>query len=268
VSYFTGKVVIVTGAAHGIGRATAKLLASGGAHVVIADINDVNGAAVQAEIAADGGQAVYHHTDVGQHAAIRACVEQTMAQWGRLDFVVNNAYWSQHGTVEELTEEDWDRSMDVMLKAIFLFGKYAFPAMRQTGGGAMVNVASVHGFAAARSYGVYAAAKAAVINLTRGMALDHGRDNIRVNAVCPGWVITEDLSVPADVRRRIESIYALGRTGMPDDIAKVVRFLLSDDAGFVTGHALVADGGLLAQLPDSAAGAVMEHMLQTPDQDA
>ena len=267
VSFFSGKVAIVTGGAHGIGRATAELLASSGAQVVIGDINDANGVAVQAEIESHGGAALYLHTDIGQHAAIRACVEQTLAHWGRLDFVVNNAYWSQHGTVEELSEEDWDRSMDIMLKAIYLFGKYAFPAMRAVGGGAMVNLASVHSFAAARGYGVYAAAKAAVINLSRGMALDYGKDNIRVNAVCPGWVITDDHPAPTEFQRRAASIYALGRTGVPDDIAKVIRFLLSDDAAFVTGASLLADGGLMAQLPDSAANITADYVLAHLKQD-
>jgi NAD(P)-dependent dehydrogenase (short-subunit alcohol dehydrogenase family) len=260
VSNFTGKVAIVTGAAHGIGRATAKLLAADGAQVVVADINDANGAQVVADIEAAGGHALYLHTDVGKHAEIRQCVEGTVAQLGRLDFIVNNAYWSARGTVEEMTEEGWDRSMDVMLKAIFLFGKYGFPIMRAQGGGAMVNIASVHGLAADRAFGVYDAAKAAVINLTRAMAVDYGEFNIRVNSVCPGWIITGDEPVPDDVLRRAAAIYALRRTGVPDDIAKVIRFLLSDDAAFVTGHALVADGGLTAQLQDTTAHVVFEHI--------
>jgi NAD(P)-dependent dehydrogenase (short-subunit alcohol dehydrogenase family) len=260
VSNFSGKVAIVTGAAHGIGRATAKLLAGDGVQVVVADVNDQGGKQVVADIEKAGGKAIYMHTDVGQHEAIRTCVEQTVAQLGRLDYIVNNAYWSAHGNVEELSEGDWDRSMDIMLKAIFLFGKYGFPIMRNQGGGAMVNIASVHGLAADRRYGVYDAAKAAVINLSRAMALDYGQDGIRVNSVCPGWIITNDGPIDEAIIRRAASIYAVGRTGVPDDIAKVVRFLLSDDAGFVTGHALVADGGLTAQLQDSAANTVTKHI--------
>ena len=257
---FTGKVAIVTGAAHGIGQATAKLLAGDGAHVVVADINDEGGAQVVAEIESAGGKAIYINTDVGKHEAIRNCVGQCVDELGRIDFIVNNAYWSTRGTVEEMTEEGWDRSMDIMVKAIFLFGKYGFPIMRSQGGGAMVNIASVHGLAADRKYGVYDAAKAAVINLTRSMALDYGRDGIRVNSVCPGWIITHD-GIDESSLRRAASIYAVGRTGVPDDIAKVVRFLLSDDAGFVTGHALVADGGLTAQLQDTSANLVTEHIM-------
>lgn len=260
MSNFSGKVAIVTGGAHGIGRATVKLLASDGAQVVVADINDANGAQTVADIESAGGTAIYINTDVGKDEAIRNCIDQTMAKWGRIDYIVNNAYWSTRGTVEEMTIEAWDRSMDVMLKAIFLFGKYGFPIMRSQGGGAMVNIASVHGLAADRKYGVYDAAKAAVINLTRAMALDYGPDGIRVNSVCPGWIITNDHPVDEAVLRRAASIYAVGRTGVPEDIAKVIRFLLSDDAGFVTGHALVADGGLTAQLQDTAANAVTQYI--------
>jgi NAD(P)-dependent dehydrogenase (short-subunit alcohol dehydrogenase family) len=268
VSNFTGKVAIITGAAHGIGRATAKLLAGDGIQVVVADINDSGGAQVVADIENAGGKAIYIHTDVGKHEAIRNCVEQTEAQLGRLDYIVNNAYWSARGNVEEMTEEGWDRSMDIMLKAIFLFGKYGFPIMRSQGGGAMVNLASVHGLAADRKFGVYDAAKAAVINLTRAMALDYGPDNIRVNSVCPGWIYTLDEPIDEAVVRRAASIYALGRIGEPNDIAKVIRFLLSDDAGFVTGHALVADGGLTAQLQDTAANAVSQYIYAELDKKA
>mgnify|MGYP005855291421 CR=1 FL=1 len=257
MSHFNGKVAIVTGAAHGIGRATAHLLAGSGATVIIADIAQDAGEAVAAQIRTAGGQAAFIHTDVGVTDAIRQCVEQTIAALGRLDFVVNNAYWSARGGVEEIDEASWDRSMAIMLKAIYSFGKYGFPAMRSVGGGAMVNISSVHGLAAYRQYAVYAAAKAGVINLTKAMALDAGQYNIRVNAVCPGWIITEQETPQAESLRVTQSIYALGRPGVPEDIAKVVRFLLSDDAGFVTGHALVADGGLMAQLPDASAWAAL-----------
>lgn len=259
---FQDKVAIVTGAAHGIGRATALRLAQEGTKVVVADITDDLGNQTVAEIAAAGGTAHYTHTDVSEHAAIRACVEETVATYGRLDYLVNNAYWAQHGTVEELTEEDWDRSMDIMLKAIYLFGKYGFPEMRKVGGGAVVNLASIHGRAAAHRYGVYAAAKAGVINLTRSMAIDYGPENIRVNAVCPGWIITHEINDELEKHiKRASAMYPVRRPGRPDEMAAVIRFLLSDEASFVTGHALVADGGLTAQLQDSLAGAVYHAVL-------
>jgi NAD(P)-dependent dehydrogenase (short-subunit alcohol dehydrogenase family) len=257
VSTLSEQVAIITGAAHGIGRATAKLLAADGVKVALLDIQDGLGQAVVAEIEAAGGAGFYLHTDVAQHAAIQAAVEATVARWGRLDIMVNSAYWSVRGTVEEVSEHDWDRSLDIMLKAIYLAGKYGLPAMRAAGGGAMVNLASVHGFAAAHRYGVYAAAKAAVINLTRSMAVDYGKYNIRVNAVCPGWVLSYGEPDDPEVMRRAQAMYPLGRPGQPEEIAKVIRFLVSDEASFVTGHALVADGGLTAQLQDALVNVVV-----------
>jgi NAD(P)-dependent dehydrogenase (short-subunit alcohol dehydrogenase family) len=264
VSNLAGQVAIITGAAHGIGRATAALLAGDGVKVVVADIQDDLGQAVVAEIQAAGGDALFLHTDVGDHANIQATVEQTAKHWGRLDCVVNNAYWSARGNVEEVSEPDWDRSMDIMLKAIYLFGKYAFPIMKQVGGGTMVNIASIHGHTSAHRYSVYAAAKAAVINLTRSMAIDFGHDGIRVNAVCPGWIMTHGVPDNPDLMRRVAAMYPVGRAGQPLDIAKVIRFLVSDESSFVNGHAIVADGGLTAQLQDSLIHVVMEAATPKP----
>lgn len=257
MSNLSGQVAIITGAAHGIGRATAALLAGDGVKVVVADIQDTLGQEVVAEISAAGGEAIFLHTDVGDHANIQATVEETAKHFGRLDIVVNNAYWAAHGTVEELSEADWDRSMDIMLKAIYLFGKYAFPVMVQ-GGGTMVNIASIHGHTAAHRYGVYAAAKAGVINLTRSMAIDYGHSGIRVNAVCPGWIMTHGVPDNPELMRRVAAMYPVGRAGQPIDIAKVIRFLVSDESSFVNGHAIVADGGLTAQLQDSLIHVVMD----------
>lgn len=249
----SGKVAIVTGAAQGIGRAIALLYASQGAQVVLADILVDKNNALAEEIAKTGGKAVAMTTDVRQPDAICRTVANTVAQYGRLDIVVNNAYWSAHGSVVDLEESAWDRSMDIMLKAIYLFGKHAFPHMIEQGGGYMVNIASVHSAAAHPRYPVYAAAKAGVLNLTRQMAIDFGPHNIRINAICPGWIITEHVEVPADVRERAGLVYPLRRTGVPDDIAKAALFLVSDLASFVQGHALYVDGGLTAQLQDAAA---------------
>jgi NAD(P)-dependent dehydrogenase (short-subunit alcohol dehydrogenase family) len=250
-----GKVAIVTGAAQGIGRAIAILFASQGARVVVADILEDKSRAVIELIEQAGGTALALTTDVSKPEQIRQIVDATVAQWGRIDIVVNNAYWSAHGTVVDLDENAWDRSMDIMVKAIYLFGKYTFPLMIEQGGGYMVNIASVHGAAAHPRYAVYAAAKAGVLNLTRQMAIDFGPHNIRINAICPGWVITEHVEVPAAVRERAALIYPLGRTGVPEDIAKAALFLVSDLASFVQGHALYVDGGLTVQLQDAAAQA-------------
>lgn len=252
----SGKVAIVTGAAQGIGRAIALLFAGQGARVVVADVLVEKSQAVVAEITHAGGQAVALATDVSQLDAVHKVIERAVQQYGRLDIVVNNAYWSTHGSVVDLEEDSWDRSMDVMLKAIYRFGKYAFPYMIKQGGGHMINIASVHSAAAHPQYAVYAAAKAGVLNLTKQMAIDFGPHNIRINAICPGWIITEHVDIPDDVRQRASYVYPLRRTGVPEDIAKAALFLVSDLASFVQGHALYVDGGLTAQLQDAAAHAI------------
>lgn len=251
MSELAGKVAIITGAAQGIGRATAQLLASEGARVVIADRNEAAGRAVVAAIHAAGGQAILVNADVGIHADIVRVVDETVATWGTIEIVINNAAWSKRGTVEDLAVEDWDRGMDVMLKAIVRTGRLAFPYMQLAGGGAMVNIASIHGYASYPQTALYAAAKAAVINLTRQLAVDYGPFNIRVNAVCPGWTITENSLATEERLARAEPLFALRRPGRPEEIAQAVRFLVSSESSFVTGHALVVDGGLTAQLQDA-----------------
>lgn len=156
------KVAIITGAAHGIGRAVAERLAAEGVHVTVADIQDETGAEVVAQIEASGGIARFIHTDVGVHDHIRRMVESTVDEWGRLDILVNNAYSTTYAPLVDLKEEDWDRGMAIMLKAVFLGGKYAFPHMERVGGGAIVNMASVHGFMAWPNGALYDTAKAAL----------------------------------------------------------------------------------------------------------
>jgi NAD(P)-dependent dehydrogenase (short-subunit alcohol dehydrogenase family) len=188
---------------------------------------------------------------VSVHADIRTMIESTVDRYGQLDILVNNAYWTQRGSVVDMPEEVWDRGMDIMVKAIFLAGKYAFPAMKERGG-AIVNMGSVHSFTAWPDNVMYETAKAAVINLTRQMAIDGGRLGIRVNAVCPGWILTHPEWVTEERLRWAGRIYPLGRPGQPEEIAKAIHFLASDEASFITGHALVVDGGLSIQLQDSS----------------
>lgn len=240
------KVAIVTGAAQGIGRAIATTFARAGARVVIADIVTEKGQHTAQEIRDAGGMARFSHSDVGEHASIRALVEETVREWGRLDIVVNNAYHSTLKNVVDLSEEEWDRGMAVMLKSAYLFGKYAFPIMQGAGGGAFVNISSVHGLHAYPNYPVYAAAKAGLINLTRQMAVDGGPLGIRVNAICPGWIQTTPRTPEAE--RTVQPAYPIQRPGKPEDIAEAALFLVSARASFITGHALVVDGGLTAQL--------------------
>jgi NAD(P)-dependent dehydrogenase (short-subunit alcohol dehydrogenase family) len=185
------------------------------------------------------------------HEQVRRMVESTVEEWGRLDILVNNAYWTKYESVVNLEESDWDRSMDIMVKAVFLAGKYAFPHMERFGGGAIVNLSSVHGFMAWPRGAVYDTAKAAIINLTRQMAIDGGPLGIRVNAVAPGWILTHADRASEERLQHAARIYPLGRPGRPEEVANVINFLVSDEASFVSGHTLVVDGGLTTQLQDS-----------------
>jgi NAD(P)-dependent dehydrogenase (short-subunit alcohol dehydrogenase family) len=248
----TDKVAIITGAAHGIGRATALRFAQEGATVVVADIQDEAGKQVVAEIQQSGGSARYLHADVSIHDDIRRMVEGTAESYGRLDILVNNAYWTKRGSVVDLAEDDWDRAMNIMVKAIYLAGKYAFPIMQAGDGGAVVNLASVHGLMAWPDNAVYETAKAAVINLTRQMAIDGGPLGIRINAVCPGWILTRPANITQPRLEWTKRLYPLGRPGQPEEIANAINFLVSDEASFITGHSLVVDGGLTIQLQDSS----------------
>ena len=237
-----GKVALVTGAAQRIGRAIAGTFAEQGARVVIADVQDEAGERAAREI---GGAFV--HADVGRHDDIRDMVEFTTQRFGRLDILVNNAHWEKHGTVVELDEADWDKSFDVLLKALYLGCKYAIPEMRKVGGGAIVNISSVHGRGVSDRYVTYQSAKAAVIHFTRQVAWDFGPDRIRCNCICPGAIPTveEHERTLADPVRLEEAtlLKPLKRPGHPRDIARAALFFVSDLAEWVTGQSLTVDGG-------------------------
>lgn len=250
-----GKVAVITGAAQGIGKGTALLFAKEGAKVAVVDIDAAHGEETVAQIKADGGDALFLHRDVGEEAQIRAMVAETVASYGRLDILFNNAYWNANGTVVDMPVEVWDRALNVMVKAVYLGCKYAIPEMIKAGGGSIITTASVHGLLAAANGAAYETAKAAVINLMREVAVDFGHQGIRANSICPGWIITERgeervRSNPASVRQA-ERMYPVGRPGRPIDIAYGALYLASDESTFVTGHALVIDGGLTCQLQDS-----------------
>jgi len=254
---FTGKVVIVTGGALGIGRATALEFAREGASVTIADVNEAAGKAAVAQIKADGGAGLLVVGDVSQSAVCRRVVEATVAAFGGVDVLFNNVGiqpTTSYKNVEETTEEMWDQIVDVNLKSHFLMAKYTIPELRKRGGGAIVNTASVQGLQSAPLVPAYAASKGGVLSLTRQMALDYARENIRVLAVCPGSIDTEMLRASAvaqggdveDNIRRYGLSHPIGSVGTGRDIANVVLFLASDRASFMTGEYVCVDGGLMA----------------------
>jgi NAD(P)-dependent dehydrogenase (short-subunit alcohol dehydrogenase family) len=262
-------VTIVTGGAQGIGRAVAHRLAADEVAVTIADIQDDKGAAEAAAIRESGGRALFVRADVSEPGDCTMMVERTLDAFGRLDYLVNNAYRSTPGTAEEAPVEAWDDGFAVMVRCMGLTAREVVPAMRRAGGGSIVNISSVHGLLAAERSAVYETCKAAVIGITRAMAVDFGPDGVRVNAVCPGAIVTEvnDEDFMSD-RRRVrltEKLYPLRRVGRPADVAAAVRFLLSAEASFITGHTLVVDGGLSVQLQDSLAHRVMLHLGEDDD---
>ena len=243
-------VVIVTGAASGIGRASAEHFAALGATVVAADVDAAGLDALK------GDGIVKAAGDLSRNAdCVR--IAETAAQAGRVTGLFNCAGIERHGSVVDMPEEDWDQVIAVNLKAIFLLSKHVIPLMQAGGGGAIVNMSSVHAHATGAREAAYAAAKGGVISMTRAMALDHGAENIRVVAVCPGTIDTPLVRKnvvslrpgdPDGLLREWEGMHALKRAGRPIEIAKAVAFLLSDDASFITGSFHLLDGGLLASI--------------------
>jgi NAD(P)-dependent dehydrogenase (short-subunit alcohol dehydrogenase family) len=247
------KVALITGGASGIGRATALLFAREGAAVVVADLDKTGSQDVIQQIASEGGQAQFVPCDVTVQADCQRAVKQTLGYFGRLDVLCNNAGIIRRTTVLSISEEEWDRVMAVNIKSIFLLSKYAIPVMAKAGGGTIINTASGWGLVGGRNAVSYCASKGAVVNMTRAMALDHGPQNIRVNCICPGDTDTPMLRSEArqlgepDERFLAEAAdRPLQRIGLPEDIAQAALYLASDAASWVTGSALVVDGGGLA----------------------
>ena len=242
-------VALITGGGSGIGRATAELFATEGAQVVVGDRNLPAAEATSRQITASGGQALALEVDVAQAAAVATMAEQAVAAFGHVDVLVNNAGFSSGDDILQIDEATWDLNLSVVLKSVFLCSKALLPGMLSRRRGAIVNVSSVNGLTGLGEE-AYGAAKAGMINLTQNMAVKYGPSGVRVNCVCPGTVRTPiwepRLARDPRVFNRLAAWYPLGRVGEPDDVARAILFLASDDAAWITGAVLPVDGGLMA----------------------
>jgi NAD(P)-dependent dehydrogenase (short-subunit alcohol dehydrogenase family) len=250
-----GRVSIITGSASGIGRASAQEFAKEGARVVVADINQAAARETVRQIEAAGGMALAVRTDVAEADSVQALIEQTLRSFGRIDVLFNNAAIQVNKTVEDTTVEEWAREISVNLGGVFLCSKFALPHLRKSQG-CIVNMASVNGFFVEPQCAGYCATKGGIVALTKAMAIDHGKDGIRVNCICPGyidaglaWGYFEVQPDPAGARKAAGKLHALWRVGQPEEVARVAVFLASQDASFMTGAAVEVSGGFGAGLP-------------------
>lgn len=246
------KVAWVTGGGAGIGRAVAVRFAQEGAKLVILELDEAGGEAVAAEVREAGGEAALVVGNAADEVDTARAVDAAVSRFGGLDILVNNAYFCRGTHVLEIEPELWDRNIEGVLKTTYLCSRAALPQMLQRKGGSIVNISSVNALMSF-SESAYSAAKAGVLALTRNMAVDYGPDGVRVNAICPGTVVTEGwkhaLEKDPELFDRLASVYPLKRVAQPEEIASVALFLASDEASFVTGATIVADGGITAGSP-------------------
>ncbi len=271
----SGKSAIVTGGALGIGGATARRLARDGAGVLIIDVQEDAANANADRIRDAGGSAVAMTGDVAREEVAQAMVERAVAEFGRLDILVQNAYGGNDdraGSAVEVSAAAWRAGMDLLTGALFLGAKYGVPAMDSSGGGGrIVNISSVHGLLMAPGSLVYEAGKSAVIGMTRQMACDFGQLGITVNAIAPGHIVTEKSEQMwkergnAAGKRLFDLQYPVRRTGVPDDIANAIAFLCSDEASFITGVVLPVDGGLSIQLQEDLVFGIKDFIRDNPE---
>jgi len=250
-----GRVAIVTGGASGIGEATVKLFHAEGARVVAADVQDARGKRLAEEL---GAGVVYQHADVSQEADVKALVDRVVGEFGRLDCLFNNAgFVGARGPIDTIPVDEFDLTLGVLLRGVFLGMKHAAPVMKQQGSGSIISTASVAGLQAGFGPHPYSAAKAAVVQLTRTVATELGESGVRVNCICPGGIATpllasafgEGEAALGTLRNLLALAQPIRRPGLPEDIARAALWLASDDASFVNGQAIVVDGGLTSGRP-------------------
>lgn len=248
---FSDKVVLVTGAGSGIGRATATAFAASGAMVIAADISESAGEETVAAIKSAGGRSEFHPVDVSNEKAVRALIQHILDNHGKLDIAHNNA--GIEGDIVpmcDLPSDNWGKVIDVDLSSVFYCMKAEIPAMISNGGGAIVNTASVSGLIGGYNLSAYTAAKHGVVGLTKAAATDYGASNIRINALCPGAIDTPFIAeMPPVVKERLEWGAPIGRLGKPEEMAMAVLWLCSDGAAYVNGHSLAVDGGVSTSSP-------------------
>ena len=255
---FSGKVTIVTGGALGIGGGIARKFSEKGSKIVIADIDKDSAIKNSKKIIAMGGECEFVKTDVSKSSDIKNMIDFTLDKFGRIDNLIQNAFSTANnssfgGSAIEVEEKNWDQGIAMLQKAIYLGAKYAGNELIKNNGN-IINISSVHGLLMSKGALIYEAGKSAVIGMTKQMACDFGPLGVRVNAICPGHIVTEKMDVrwketPSGLKF-FEEQYPVRRTGVPEDIANGVAFLCSDEASFITGHSLVIDGGLSIQLQE------------------
>lgn len=259
----SGRAAVVTGGAQGIGEATARGLAAAGAKVLVIDIQE-KGAEVAESICQSGAEATFLRGDISSESVIKDAIDRCVDLYGSIDILVNNAHWEVAGAATEISATDWEMSMAVLLRAPFLAAKYAIPFMIRQGGGSIVNIASLRGKKAVPRYVTYTTAKAAIFQLSRQLALDYGPKGIRVNVIVPGEIRSEHVG-PANERPResdIARICPLRCSGIPEDVANAICFLVSDKAAFITGAELYVDGGLDVLSPGTVWERIREILVE------